>query len=352
MLLCVPVAVALGHWIFFGKNRPNFRALIRGSALPLLLVVLAGSWLGYYDYRAFGDSRTLPYTISRSQYAVAPYYLWQHERPIPIYRHAVMRDFYARMEMKRCREIQSISGFLPANFGKVFGAIQFYAGPALMIGLLMFHRALIDKRIRFLACCLIVLCVGMGIEVFLVAHYLAAFSGVLYAVGLQAMRHLRVWTPGSRPVGLALVRMAIAVCFVMAGIRLCTRTLGIVTFERPQSEWMGMWYGPDPFGARRSEIQQQLEGLPGKHLILVRYGINHFPDDEWVYNSPDIAHSKVIWAREMDKSSNDQLIDYYRGRQIWLVQPDKSEGALLPYHDPTATGLEELVTLQAVPAGR
>jgi hypothetical protein len=350
MLLCVPVAVALGHWIFFGAKRPSFRSLVRASALPLLLVVLTGSWLGYYDYRAFGNPRTLPYTLNRSQYAIAPYYLWQHERPLPAYRHAVMRDFYARMEMKRCREIQSISGFIPGNFGKVFGAIQFYAGPALMIGLLMFHRALSDRRIRFLTICLIVLCVGMGIEVFLVAHYLAAFTAVLYAIGLQAMRHLRVWTPGDRPVGLALVRMALAICFVMAGIRLCARPLGIVTFERPQSEWMGMWYGPDPFGAKRSEIQQQLEGLPGKHLLLVRYGTNHFPDDEWVYNSPDIAHSKVIWAREMDKLNNDQLIDFYRDRQVWLVQPDKSEATLVPYTGSKSAGVAEMVRLPEYPS--
>lgn len=215
-----------------------------------------------------------------------------------------------------------------------------------MIGLLMFHRAVIDKRIRFLAFCLIVLCVGMGIEVFLVAHYLAAFTGVLYAVGLQAMRHLRVWTPGSRPVGVALVRMALAVCFVMAGIRLCAKPLGIVTFERPQSEWMGMWYGPDPFGAKRSNIQQQLEGVPGKHLILVRYSTNHFPDDEWVYNSPDIERAKVIWAREMDTPSNYQLIHYYRDRQVWLVQPDKSDGTLAPYTGPELGGGEELAKLR------
>jgi len=36
VLLCLPVAVALGHWALFGKNRPRPAVLLRRAAAPLL----------------------------------------------------------------------------------------------------------------------------------------------------------------------------------------------------------------------------------------------------------------------------------------------------------------------------
>ena len=65
LLLCLPVAVVLGRWLWKGKNRPPLAVLARRAALPLAVIVAAGAWLGYYDYRAFGKPTTLPYTIDR-----------------------------------------------------------------------------------------------------------------------------------------------------------------------------------------------------------------------------------------------------------------------------------------------
>lgn len=331
-LLCMPTAVVLGHWILFGKNRPNPLVLMRAAVAPLLVVVGAGSWMAYYDYRCFGNSFTLPYTVQRAQYAVTPYYVWQSLRPEPVYRHAVMRDFYTREEMRMYRAVHSVPGFFTRTLGKVNGAVQFYAGPALLLPLIMIRRTLLDRRIRFLVVCLALLCAGMVIEIYLIAHYLAAFTCVMYAIGLQAMRHLRVWKPGGRPVGLALVRTAVAICILMAAIRVAAKPLGIAPFERPDKEWMGLWYGPEHFGADRANVQHQLAQLPGKHLVLVRYDMtSHWPVDEWVFNSPDIDHSKIIWAHEMDKASNEELILHYADRQVWLVQPDVSSGILSRY---------------------
>jgi len=179
-----------------------------------------------------------------------------------------------------------------------------------------------------------VLCAGMLIEIYLIAHYLAVFTCVIYAIGLQAMRHLRVWKPGGQPIGLALVRMALTVCMIMAAIRLAAKPLGIAPFERPV-EWMDLWYGPEHFGTDRANVQNQLEHLPGKHLVLVRYDMTtHWSVDEWVYNSPDIDTSKVIWAHEMDEKNNEELLRHYSDRKVWLVQPGLNTGILTPYPGP------------------
>jgi hypothetical protein len=53
--------------------------------------------------------------------------------------------------------------------------------------------------------------------------------------------------------------------------------------------------------------------------------------DEWVYNAPDIDHSKVIWARDMGVDENLRLIQYYEDRTVWLVEPDANPVRVAPY---------------------
>ena len=91
------------------------------------------------------------------------------------------------------------------------------------------------------------------------------------------------------------------------------------------------WYGPDHFGAQRASLEGKLEALPGGQLVLVRYSARHNTLDEWVYNGADIDLQKVIWAREMDSASDQELFRYYQDRKVWLVEPDQSPVVVEPY---------------------
>jgi hypothetical protein len=334
LLLCLPVAILLGHWALYGKNRPIPSVLLRKAAVPLLLVVAGCAWLGYYDYRVYGRPTTLPYTINRTTYAVVPYYVWQSLRPAPHYRHEVMRKFYTELEVEQYSEIHSWSGYVPQSLLKVFATILFFAGFALMPPLMMMRRALNDRRIRFLVLSLLVLMAGMSIEVFLIPHYVAPFTVVFYAIGLQATRHLRVWKPEGKPVGAALVRLMMVVCLAMAGVELLAEPLHIKSEERPSRGVFSMWHGTESFGAGRAKIQARLERLPGKQLVLVRYAGTHDSLDEWVYNLADIDGSKVVWAREMDAVNNQELLRFYRDRTVWLVEPGTTSATVTQYHSP------------------
>ena len=331
LLLCLPTVWMLGRWATKGKHRPTPAMLLRHAALPLLLVIAAIGWLGYYDYRAFGKATTLPYTVNRTAYATAPYYVWQDARPAPVYRHEVLRSFYADNELAAYAKIHSWSGFLPQTFIKAVRGVLFFAGIVLAVPLIMLRRVLLDRRIRFLVICVLVLIAGMVIEIFMIPHYLAPFTGAFYAIGLQAMRHLRVWRPGSNPAGLTMVRLLVSICFILAGLRLASGPLHLKVNEWPASLWTGMWYGPEHFGTERAQIEQTLEQAPGAQLVLVRYAPKHNALDEWVYNSADIGASKVIWAREMDAASNLELMRYYKDRKVWLVEPDRQAPAAEPY---------------------
>jgi len=352
LLLCFPVAVVLGRWLLFGKNRPSISVLIRHAALPVVLMIAAGSWMAYYDYRAFGNPTTLPYTVDRQAYAMAPYFVWQHARPEPAYRHPVMREFYYKGELAELRNYRTVPHALFESFLKLVRAILFFSGIALLPLLFMLRRVILDRRLGFLKLGVLVLAAGMLIQFFLIPHYLAAFTASFYALGLQAMRHMRVWKPERKPVGLALVRMMVTVCIVMTGVRLFAVPLKLRIPERPASLWNFQWYGPLHFGTERAEMTAALERMPGKQLVIVRYSPKHDSFNEWVYNSADIDGSKVIWAREMSSSNNgnqhvgptsdpnSELIRYYKDRKVWLAEPDATPAKLSPYPVPAELAAE------------
>jgi hypothetical protein len=334
ILMCLPVGFVLARWMVEGKNRPSTAAVVRLAAVPLAFAVAAVAWMGYYDYRAFGNPLTPPYAVDRATYAIAPYYVWQHMRPEPAYRHAVLRSFYHAGELGFYRQIHSVKGFLPYTLVKVGFAFLFFAGFVLLPPLLMVRHVFRDKRIRFLVACVLLLSAGMVIEIFMLPHYLAPFTAAFYAIGLQMMRHLRQWKPEGKPVGLALVRLTIAVCLLMAGVRVIASPLHFGPNEFPPSDWNASWFGPEHFGTERAQIETRLSQLPGGQLAIVRYSPGHNSEDEWVYNRADIDGSKVVWARDMDTADNLELIRYYQDRKVWLVEPDLTPARVSPYAIP------------------
>ena len=195
ILLCLPVAFVLGRWMLKGKNRPSPAMFARLAAAPLAMTIAACVWMGYYDYRAFGSPLTPPYTVDRATYGIAPYYVWQHARPEPHYRYAEMRAFYHKGEYDFYKAIHSPKGFFEQTLVKVGFTFLFFSGFALLFPLLMVRRVFLDRRIRFLVVSALVLAAGMVIEIYLLPHYAAPFTAAFYAIGLQMMRHLRVWKP-------------------------------------------------------------------------------------------------------------------------------------------------------------
>ena len=87
-----------------------------------------------------------------------------------------------------------------------------------------------------------------------------------------------------------------------------------------------------PVVGERAGVVRQLQEIPGEHLVIVRYSPDHDPQEEWVHNTADIDHSKIVWAREIPGLPLDPLLNYFRGRQIWLLEPDNEVPTVSPYH--------------------
>lgn len=331
MLLCLPVALVLGRWVIRGKNRPAPKVLLQRAAAPLLLIAAGLAWLGYYDYRAFGSPTTLPYTVNRATYAIAPYFVWQRPRPEPAFRHSEMRRFYYDSEMKLYRKVHSWLNFLPMNSEKAWVNMQFFSGIVLFPPLMMIRRVLNDHRLRVLILCVVVLILGMALQIYYLPHYVAPFTATFYAIGLQAMRHLRHWNPEGKPVGATLVRLIVILCFALGTGRVFANQLGFLVKEWPGNEWACTWYGPDRYGTERAQIQSELQALPSRQLVFVRASPKRDPLDQWVYNDPDIDTSKVVWAWDMDPADNRELMRYYPERKAWIVNMEPKPATVAPY---------------------
>jgi hypothetical protein len=57
------------------------------------------------------------------------------------------------------------------------------------------------------------------------------------------------------------------------------------------------------------------------------------PNDflQWIYNAADIDGSPVVWARDLGPEQNRALMDYFRGRMVWLVDPNVQPARITPY---------------------
>jgi len=329
LLLCLPVAVVLGHWAFFSAEHPPLGRLVLRAALPVAVIAAGLGWLGYFDKVAWGSPFTLPYTVGRAQYATAPYFIWQSRRPEPAYNHPVMRAYYYETEQKAADSGKGPLGYLLVKVLSALATIQFFAGIALLPPLIMITRVFRDRRIRFIVVSVLVLAAGMAIQVFLLAHYIAPFTAAFYAIGLQCMRHLRVWAPGGRPMGLTMVRLLVSICVLMGAARVYAGPLHLALPEWPA--------GSDHFGTERVRVEELLHSQPGRQLAIVRYSAQHNPYDEWVYNAADLENSPVIWAREMDEAQNRELLRYYSDRTVWLVQPDLQPAGVSRYSTEAGT---------------
>lgn len=341
MLLCLSAGGALVYWA--RKSHPDARLLLR-AALPALALLAAGAaWMGYYDARVFGSPLTLPYTVNRATYALAPYYVWQKPRPEPLYHHAEMRRFYEVDELQDYYRVHSWSGFPAMTLVKALRGILFFSGIALVPPLFMLPWTMRDRRVRLLVISLVVLAAGMSIEIYLFPHYLAPFTAAFYALGMQSMRHLWHWTPGDKPVGMEIARFTVFICVLMAVVRIFDRQLNCPVPGYPVSTWICNWFGPDHFVPERARVEQELSRNPGGQLAIVRYAATHDPIQEWVYNGADIDGAKVIWARAMDSTDDEELIRYYKDRKAWLIQPDEPGAEIIPYpvpHQVTAASVQ------------
>jgi hypothetical protein len=326
LLLCVGVAIVL----FRSRHEKDFWASFRVVGMPVLFAVLAtcGIIMAYYNWRVTGSPTRMPYQVNQETYAMGPAFLWQTPHFDRQYHHVVMRDFYEAFLQPYIRARSSIAGFIDSLSQKMTIAWLFYLGPALTISLFGFPKSISDKRIRSM-----MLIGGIGIagimaETWFQPHYAAPFTGLVYVLFLQSLRHIRSWRFRGRAIGQSLAIVAPAIVIVMFVLAVFTLPTTPV-----QGKAYGFWCCSQTGPSDRSLLLGNLQAQGGRHLVIVQYTPDHsVDDDEWVYNDADIDNSQVVFARDMGANENAKLIQYFGGRRVWLLRPDDHPLSLRPYH--------------------
>ena len=68
----------------------------------------------------------------------------------------------------------------------------------------------------------------------------------------------------------------------------------------------------------KDEDEQPIKGPAKLRHLIVRHNIH----EEWVYNAADLETAPVIWARDLGQEKNRRLLEQYKGRKAWIINPE------------------------------
>lgn len=275
-------------------------------AISILLLTLL--FIGYYSFRITGNPFLPPYVFYRETAAIAPHFTFSRPpRAEPHWDYSVLRDFY--MSEMHDYEIARARPVLAAlKNAQVYW--RFYVGLLLTVPLL---AALQDRRARPLFGLLVFFfLIALAPQVWHSPHYAAPAAGLAFLIITLGMARLRGWA---------------ARTILIASVIFMLRIGSVHAARDPGSRWSGWANGADGFN-REPVLRQLASGR--RHLVVVRYGPHHDPNQEWVYNDADIEQARVVWARDKGPFENGELLRHFQDRQIWLLRPDDAPPSLIP----------------------
>jgi hypothetical protein len=387
LIFCIPLGVAL-LWRAL-RQESSVRRIYAKRVIAPVAAILIGviGFMAYYNWRVTRSPVVFPHEIEQRQYVTTALFLWQHDKPPINYANPQFDDFFHNF-MPSLYE----PGWAAAKDQfqwKSAAFWRFFLGPALSIPFLALPWLWKYPRNRLLLAQFALCALGLWVVVYYHAHYAAPVMAVVIALMMQGMRVLRGWQIRGRPVGVAATRLITIFCLLigpvyfvhsllsdshpaldwfhrhgmlvlaLAAVALALPRLGSYLLSqspafRPwlisscellllagivlqaavmQSNLHPLDYPfvddlAEPF---RKPVEQQLEALPGQHLVLVQYSQDHDSGEEYVYNDADIDDAKIVWAREIPGMDLGPLLRYFRNRDVWIYAPDDDDESLSPY---------------------
>jgi hypothetical protein len=286
------------------QKRAELFGWLGGAAVPAaagLLFLLA------VNQAAAGSPWVLPYQEHARQYQIRRSFLWQQDRPAPLYRHEAIRAVYEGL-LRKDMSVRDKYAEMGRMFRDHYGSLKFN-GAGLAAALAWGGAAGLGWVVAMVF-------VGLAAVLMIVwtqPHYYAPYAAFLAAAvaGGAGQAARRAWWGRKRPWLVALV---------FAGL-LAPRFALLVgrTDERA------------PFARRRAEIVRELEKGPERHLILVKYLPGRNWREEWVFNGADLEGAKVLWARWHKSARWAEFLSHYRDRKLWVLEADLPGFPLRPY---------------------
>ena len=378
VLFIAPTAIAIPIAWFRGQ-RPIRFSEIAMAVIPIVGIAgLSVAGLLWYNSATTGCARIAPYTIWRDGQAIVPTFWWQPLRRVDLvyysqqtweFFHKFEKELYDDLNRGWARRIHVLFGRLVfftrrdlglfllipllfpvlnrrvrnRRFWLVFyffavgaGLLAFYlyfrmnvAPEFVLLGLYAFALAARFGNARRTLLPLVILLIGFVprmLTSFSMPTYYPHYLAPVMILVAEGFRRMYVWARRQH-FGAALARNVCLACGAMAVFQAAIPVSGHHVA------------GEDPFYmasyesrlADREDVLKFLASKPGEQLAIVRYGPKHDCLYEWVWNGAAVDSQKVIWARELKPEWTSQLLRYYAGRRVWLVQPDARPVRVTPY---------------------
>lgn len=326
LVLCASVALLLPILLRHNPRVSLRQFAFRVVSLPVLLILLSTAlFMGYYNWRGTHDPFLFPYKVNDQAYGTVTF-IWQHSPPLLHsanpqidYLYDWERRFVAHNRPNTAGQLLGHASVVALKFAYFFLWPQFILPFALSLFLLR------DAKIRYFFLHFLFCFLGMVFVVWSLPHYAAPLTATVFFLVIQAIRHIRLWRPGGKPVGLALSRTIVFSAFAMTlvYIAVAIRNPTISSFVAP----VGVWGTPG--NRSRTDTLKQLQALPGKHLVIVRYSPGW--SGMWISNDADIDSAKVVWACEIPGIPSKPLLNYFSSYHVWLLEPEFSPPRLTPF---------------------
>lgn len=318
LLFCIPVACWFFWWLA-GKTKSAvpMRARIRNILLPLAAgMAITIGFMAYYNWRLTGHATLFPYVLNARTYESAGLFLWDHPREPLQYNNQQFEEFYSGWELQNYnnswRDVWRVTTEKLTRGGSTY----FWWGALLLLpGLPV---AFFDRKMRLPFTILLFVTAGFVCVIWSMPHYAAPATCIIILLLVQSIRHVRTMQAFERPIGAALSRAVIVLLAVDVA-------LGVTHGICDPLSWACTG---DP---SRAAIVERLSHTTGKHLVIVRYPEGYNVHDDWVFNGAEIDSAKLLWARETNPLQNQKLLDYFKDRQIWLIEPEEDNTELIPY---------------------
>ncbi len=315
-------AFSLPLLVYFGyrtvKSGLRREGRLGAMAIPVVVIGLVGVVLmGYYNQRTTGNPFLLPYVLYERTYpdlpASLPLLFGQKARADVPARDPVFAKWYAVLaEEHGYEQTKTLSGLIGLEAGRMGSNWLFYVGPALSFPVLLgFLSCLTHPRLRIAVAVMTITACAVALCAVWQLHYFSPATIAIYLFAVEGLRYL--WQHGKKGER----AFVVAVCLTVLIASLARQT--------GSSAMNSTFTFPD---TRRLAIQQ-LEGEPGKQLVLVSYDLErHYPGDELVHNRADFSSQNILWARSKGVEHDRELCRLYPDRTFWGLTTDDQQMSL------------------------
>jgi len=312
-----PVEGALYSIPFAAVLAWDFRRNAMALAVAAIPVILCAGALGVYFEHVTGSPFVTAYQINQKTYG------WPMTlaflKPPQVENHNVEFARYYKYELSEHERVDGPVHFVQYLTFRVQEYWRFFLGPVLTVPLIMIGR--VWRRRRML---LIVASGGLFavlIEGGASPHYLAPSTAILIAIVVECCRHLRA----SRVYIVKLLPVAMAVVLTL---RLGAESAGLPYTQKLNFQ---SWCCRVEGNHNKARIAASLKLITGNHLVFVREKSDEYNLLQWIYNDADIDRSRIVWARDLGPERNAELMRYYAGRDVWMVDPNVDPATCVKY---------------------